>query len=209
MNVGILGGTFNPIHMGHLRAALEVRERVDLDKVLFVPCFIPPHKVMDGPVPAQKRLEMVSIAVGSNPAFDVSSCEIEKKGTSYSINTIEYVRAKYDTTPYFILGMDAFNDISTWFEFDRLFELSHFVVMSRPGTPKRALGAVLGDLSSSFNPTKRGYINKAGCEIIFVEITNLDISSSGIRELLKKGRSIKYLVPETLEDYIKKEGFYR
>ncbi len=209
MNIGILGGTFNPIHIGHLRAAQEVAEDIGIDKVLFVPSFMPPHKEMEEPVEAGKRLEMVHMAIESNPLFEASSFEVDKMGISYSINTIEFVRKNYKTTPYFILGMDAFNDISTWFEFKRLFSLSHFAVMSRPGSSRLPLGEVLGDLASSFRPGPRGYVNPEGCEIVYVEISNLDISSSIIRKLLKKRRSIKYLVPASVEDYIEKEGLYR
>ncbi|HDM33039.1 MAG TPA: nicotinate-nucleotide adenylyltransferase [Deltaproteobacteria bacterium] len=209
MKIGILGGTFNPVHLGHLRAAQEVAEDIGLGKVLFVPSFIPPHKVMDEPVEAGIRLEMVRMAIESNPLFETSSYEVDRGGTSYSINTIEFVRETYKTTPYFILGMDAFNEISTWFDFKRLFSLAHFAVMSRPGSSRLPLDKVLGDLSASFRPNGNGFVNNEGCEITYVGISNLDISSSVIRKLLKKGKSIKYLVPASVEDYIEKEGLYR
>jgi len=208
MKVGIFGGTFNPIHIGHLRAAQEVKEKMPLDRIVFVPSYIPPHKDLADNVPGHKRLEIVKRAIESTPCFDVSRFEIESGGPSYSIRTIKHIREQYQTTPYFILGQDAFNEISTWFEADKLFDFSHFVVMTRPGASKISLSDILGDMSISFEPTQRGYINRIGGEIIFVEVTSLDISSSYIRALCKKGRSIKYLVPYVVEDYIYKERIY-
>jgi len=208
MKVGIFGGTFNPIHMGHLRAAQEVKEEIPLDRIIFVPSYIPPHKDLADNVPGHKRLEIVKRAIGSNHCFDVSGFEVESGGASYSIRTIKYIRERYQTTPYFILGQDAFNEIFTWFEADKLFDFSHFVVMTRPHAAKIPLSDILGDISISFEPTQRGYINSTGMEIIFVEVTSLDISSSYIRALCKKGRSIKYLVPDVVQDYIYKERIY-
>ncbi|MCD6571439.1 MAG: nicotinate-nucleotide adenylyltransferase [Deltaproteobacteria bacterium] len=208
MKVGIFGGTFNPIHSGHLRAAQEVKEELPLDKIIFIPSYIPPHKDLAGGVPGRKRLEIVKKAIESNPCFGVSGFEIESGGPSYSIKTIKHIKQRYCTTPYFILGQDAFNEISTWFEADKLFNFSHFVVMTRPGASKIPLSDILGDIATSFNPTKMGYINKKGNEIIFVEVTSLDISSSYIRDLCKKRKSIKYLVPEVVEEYIHKERVY-
>jgi nicotinate-nucleotide adenylyltransferase len=208
MRLGIFGGTFNPIHFGHLRAAEEVRQAAGLDEVLFVPSHIPPHKELAGNATAAQRLEIVRLAIRSNPFFRLSSFEVEQGGSSYSIMTIEHVRRDYGITPHFILGRDAFNEISTWYQAKKLFGLAHFVVMSRPGATGLVLADVLGELAEDFRRDEGGYVNKCGNRIVFVEVTALDISSSLIRDLCKRGKSIRYLVPEEVEEYMKKERMY-
>lgn len=208
MRLGIFGGTFNPIHFGHLRAAEEVRQESGLDTVVFVPSYIPPHKALAGSTPADQRLEIVRLAIQTNPSFALSSFEVDQGGNSYSIRTIEHARMQYGVTPYFILGQDAFNEISSWYQSERLFDLAHFVVMSRPEAGRPVLEDVLGAMSASFEKTDGGYVNGAGNRIMFVDVTPLDISSSLIRSLRKQGRSIKYLVPEEVEEYIRNERMY-
>ena len=208
MRLGIFGGTFNPIHIGHLRVAEEVREALGLEKIIFVPSYLPPHKELSHNVTGARRLEIVKMALKSNPFFEVSSFEVDSQGNSYSIKTIEHIRELYGCTPYFILGRDAFNEISSWYQAQRLFDLAHFVVMSRPGAPVCPLSDVLGEEATNFQATPRGFINELGNEIIFVEVTSYAVSSSRIRELCKKGRSIRYLVPEEVHDYIRKEKIY-
>jgi nicotinate-nucleotide adenylyltransferase len=208
MRLGIFGGTFNPIHFGHLRAAEEVRQAAALTEVLFVPSHIPPHKGLSGNATPEQRLEIVRLAISSNPYFRLSSFEVDQGGSSYSIRTIEHVHRDYGITPYFILGRDAFNEISTWYQAGRLFDLANFVVMSRPGAPEPVLEDVLGDLAAGFSKDEGGYVNGSGNRILFTEVTPLDISSSLIRELCRADRSIRYLVPREVEDYIKKERMY-
>lgn len=208
MRLGIFGGTFNPIHFGHLRAAEEVRQEVGLDTVVFVPSYIPPHKELAGRTPADKRLEIVRLAIRTNPSFSLSSFEVEQGGNSYSIRTIEHMREAYGVTPYFILGRDAFNEISTWYRSERLFGLAHFVVMSRPEAERPELRDVLGGMAASFEEAEGGYVNDTGNRIIFVDVTAIDVSSSLIRTLRRQGRSIKYLVPEEVEEYIRNERMY-
>ncbi len=208
MRLGIFGGTFNPIHIGHLRAAEEVRESLGLERIIFVPSYLPPHKELSHNVTGARRLEIVEMALKSNPFFEVSSFEVDSGGNSYSIKTIEHIKELYGCTPYFILGRDAFNEISSWYQAQRLFDLAHFIVMSRPGAPVCPLSDVLGEEATHFTATPRGFINDRGNEIIFVEVTSYAVSSSGIRELCKKDRSIRYLVPEEVHDYIRKEKIY-
>lgn len=208
MRLGIFGGTFNPIHFGHLRVAEEVRQALDLEKVVFVPSYLPPHKELASDVPGSLRLEIVRLAVRSNPFFELSPFEVEQGGNSYSVRTIEHLRQRYRTTPFFILGRDAFNEIMTWFEPVRLFDLAHFVVMSRPGAERPELREVLGDEASRFEKTSDGYVSREGNRIVFVNVTSLDISSSKIRDLCRKGRSITYLVPREVEEYIRSERMY-
>jgi nicotinate-nucleotide adenylyltransferase len=208
MRLGLFGGTFNPIHIGHLRVAEEVRESLNLEKVIFVPSYLPPHKELADNVQGEKRLEIVRLSIKHNPYFAVSSFEVNSRGNSYSIKTIEHIRQTYECIPYFILGQDAFNEISTWFEADKLFDLAHFVVMSRPEAQRVPITKVLGGSASRFTATDRGFINEYGNEIVFVAVTPYAVSSSMIRELCKKGRSIRYLVPEEVYDYIIRERIY-
>ncbi|HHO76252.1 MAG TPA: nicotinate (nicotinamide) nucleotide adenylyltransferase [Deltaproteobacteria bacterium] len=208
MKFGIFGGTFNPVHSGHLRVAKEVRRQLELEKVIFVPSYLPPHKDLADNVHADKRLEIVRIAIAGNPFFDLSSFEVENKGNSYSIFTIEHFRRTCNAVPYFILGQDAFNDILAWYEKDRLFSLTHFVVMSRPHAQKLPLEKIIGKHASGYSKTQRGYINNQGNEIIYIEVTPIDISSSMIRDRCKKGESIRDLVPEKVENYINDERIY-
>ncbi len=208
MMLGIFGGTFNPIHIGHLRVAEEVLQYLELDKVVFVPSYLPPHKDLADNVRGDKRLEIVRLAIAENPRFEVSPFEVDSRGNSYSIRTIEHIREACQTTPYFILGQDAFNDILTWFEKDRLFDLTHFAVMSRPHSLRPSLKDVIGPHASRYRAAGRGYVNECGNEIVFVDVTPLDISSSRIRELCREGKSIQYLVPTAVEHYIKNERMY-
>lgn len=208
MRIGIFGGTFNPVHLGHLRAAEEVREALDLEKVLFVPSYIPPHKELASDVPGSVRLEIVRLATRSNPFFELSPFEVEQGGNSYSVRTIEHVRQRYGGTPWFILGQDAFNEIMTWFQASRLFDLAHFAVMSRPGAERPELAHVLGEEAARFRKASDGYVSREGNRIVFVHVTPLDISSSKIRDLSRQGRSVTYLIPEEVEEYIGSERIY-
>lgn len=208
MRIGIFGGTFNPVHYGHLRAAEDIRKEAFLEKIIFVPSHIPPHKELADSTPSEKRLEVVRLAISSNPHFEVSSFEVDAKGTSYSIKTIEHFASMYKTVPYFILGQDAFNDIMSWFDAKRLFSVVHFIVMSRPGAKKSVLEAIMGEFAKTFIPNPEGYTSMSGRDIIFIDVAPNDISSSVIRELIKEGRPVTGLVPPAVEKYIYEERMY-
>ncbi len=208
MRLGIFGGTFNPVHLGHLRVAEEVRMSLGLEKIIFVPSYLPPHKDLADNVAGHKRLEIVRVAIADNPNFELSSFEVDSGGNSYSIRTIEHIRRTCNATPYFILGQDAFNDILMWFEKDRLFGLTHFAVMSRPHAKRPRLEEVIGEHAAQYHETDKGFINGDGKQIVFVDVTPLDISSSTIRAMCKAGKSIRYLVPDKVEEYIREERMY-
>ncbi|MGC9324603.1 MAG: nicotinate-nucleotide adenylyltransferase [Desulfomonilia bacterium] len=208
MRLGLFGGTFNPLHIGHLRVAEEVREKARLDTVIFIPSYIPPHKELDFHVPGQTRLEIIRRSIRTNPFFEVSSFEVDRDEPSYSVRTIEHFRSKTMTTPYFIIGQDAFNEISSWYEAHRLFSLTHFIVMSRPGEEKLPLEQVLGRESSLYHPTDDGFINTHGNELLFIDVTPYALSSSLIRTFFTQGKSIRYLVPEEAYEYIMTERIY-
>lgn len=216
LKLGILGGTFNPIHYGHLAAAEEVRSRLGLKRVLFIPSFIPPHKQEeDVPSPAN-RMEMVRLAVAGNPLFEPSAIEIKRGGRSYTIDTIEALRQIHSGAElYFITGLDSFLEIQTWNCWEKLMALCRFVVLSRPGYRFHDLSRIdfMNSAGEKLAELDQGACSQAvvqrGEFIIFLEMIPLyDISSTDIRRRLKEGRSIKYLLPDAVENYIIKNKLY-
>lgn len=213
LHVGVFGGSFNPIHIGHLRAAEEVREALHLDQVLFVPAALPPHKAPHHLAPPEHRLAMVALAIRGNPHFRVSDIELRRKGRSYSVDTVRELRQRFPQWHLrFILGSDAFAEIHTWKDFEQLFELCDFVVVSRPGTPVsrlRSLLPVATRQSFWYAADRLGLVHRSGHTVLFQQITGFDISASGIRHALHRGRSIRYLVPPAVERYITQHGLYQ
>ena len=197
--VGIMGGTFNPIHNAHLMIAEAVREAFGLDRVLFIPAAHPPHKQGHKLASAYHRLMMVQLAVSSNPWFHVSRQELERSGPSYSLLTLQELHEQYDeeTEFYFITGSDTINELHTWYHTEELLQSCHFVATTRPGVP-----ADTGELERRFGQLARDKIHE-------LVVPRLEISSTDIRQRLQMGRSIRYLVPQAVEDYIIKEGLYR
>jgi nicotinate-nucleotide adenylyltransferase len=210
--VGLLGGTFNPVHLGHLRGAEEVREAFGLEEVIFIPAAVPPHKKAEGIADARHRLEMVKLAIRSNPFFSVSSMELERSGPSFTVDTIRHFREREPGAYYFILGEDAFAEIETWRAYRDLFSLAHFVVMTRPGACRSTGRSPLpASLSADFrwDPDQGAWLHGSGQGLWFQEITLLDISATRIREGLDHGTSVKYLLPEEVIDYAQEHGLYR
>ena len=210
--IGLFGGTFNPIHLGHLRGAEEIRETFGLQEVVFIPTAIPPHKVAAGVAEARHRLQMVRLATASNSGFSTTDIELARSGKSYSIDTIRYFRERHSDAPFFILGGDAFEEIETWKEFQQLFYLCSFIVMTRPGFQKTLSNS---QLPKSLVPVFRydeeikGWKHTSGHTLHFREITYLDISSTKVRELIEKGVSVRYLIPAEVEAYVQQHGLYR
>ena len=212
MRIGILGGTFNPIHFGHLRAAEEIREAFHLEKIIFVPSANPPHKEKDVIIPSH-RFVMVNLAIEKNPCFFFSDVELKLQGLSYSIETIKHFCQKYGSNAelFFILGLDAFLEIDTWKNYKNLFTLCNFIVISRPGFEKeRQKDLFPSEISNDFSYDRknRRYIFKTGFATYFQKITQIDISSRNIRRNIKEGKSVKYLLPEKAIEYIEKHRLY-
>jgi nicotinate-nucleotide adenylyltransferase len=210
--IGLFGGTFNPIHLGHLRGAEEIREAFGLQEVVFIPAAIPPHKVEEEIIEARHRLEMVRLATATNSHFSTTDIELKRPGKSYSIDTIRYFREKYQDALFFILGRDAFVEIETWKDFQQLFSLCNFIVMTRPGFQKIPSTPPLPEaLASAFqyDQEARGWVHTSGYTLSFKEISYLDISSTKIRELIEKGESVRYLIPSEVEAYVQEHGLYR
>ncbi len=194
-SLGIMGGTFNPIHHGHLAAAEFVREEFKLDKVLFVPSGKPPHKHKGEIASPEHRWTMALLATDSNECFSVSSVEIDRGGESYTSDTIVELEKIYSAglNWYFITGADAIAEISTWHKSEKLPKLAKFIAVSRPGYKL--------DMSKIDPRFRRG--------TYLVEVPALAISSTEIRERIRKGKTIKYLVPEIVEKYIYKNKLYQ
>jgi nicotinate-nucleotide adenylyltransferase len=214
MKWGLLGGTFDPIHIGHLRCAEEILEMFDLNRIIFVPASRPPHKLEAEITPFFHREQMVKVAIEDNPSFSFADVENQREGKSYSVETIEYFLNRYlkDLELYFILGQDAFHAIQTWREWDKLLLLCHMVVMTRPGYENRGLAGILPeDFASRFSYEEEldGWRGPTGHLIFFREVTFLDIASSNIRQRAQNSKSIAYLVPDKVRRYVIKNELYK
>jgi len=189
MRIGILGGTFNPIHIGHLILAEEAMSKLKLDKVIFVPAFIPPHKDVDSNVRPEDRLKMAELAIEDNQAFSVSTFEIDSKKKSYSVDTLKAFRKTYGDSAelFFITGSDLLKDLFSWKDVNDIFKMSKFIVANRPGYPVK-------------NMPK---------EAEKVVITPIEVSSEDIRRRIRESRSIRYLVPEKVRSYIIDLNLYK
>jgi nicotinate-nucleotide adenylyltransferase len=214
LGVGIMGGTFNPVHLGHLRAAEEVAESLQLAQVIFMPAAKPPHKSEVGLVPFEHRYRMLELAVARNPLFELSDLEHQRPEKSYSVETLTQLSNQHGkgNELYFVLGLDAFLELPTWKSYRELFSLCHFVVVARPGFSPKSLDAMLQTQVADgyfFDSNVQGYVHPRRFTVYYREVTLLDISSSNIRDRLAKGFSVRYLLPEKVEDYIRKRGLYR
>jgi nicotinate-nucleotide adenylyltransferase len=212
--IGILGGTFNPIHYGHLRISEEAREGIGLGKILFIPSGTPPLKAVDL-APVKHRFEMTKLAIETNPLFRISDIECVRREKSYTVETLaELNRQEPGKEFYFILGIDAFLEIPLWRDPGKLMELTNFAVVSRPGFSFSDLSSlvtsgaeVLSALDArelkSHRTTLRG-----GRDIVMMNVTRMDISATAVRSLVRQGMSTKYLLPEQVESYIISHNLY-
>jgi nicotinate-nucleotide adenylyltransferase len=214
MKWGLFGGTFDPIHFGHLRAAQELIELVNLDRVVFIPAFLPPHKTDRVISSFEHRLQMVRLAVSDNERFAFSDVDNQRPGKSYSIDTVRYFLNSHDENLelYFITGQDAFDAITTWHQWDELLSLCHFVVMTRPGYENRGLAHILPeDIAASYvyNDLNDCFLGPQESRIYFRKTTFLDISSSAIRQSIQQVLSVQYLVPDQVIRFINEKRLYR
>lgn len=198
MKVGIMGGTFDPIHNGHLATAEAVNDALMLDQVLFIPAAVPPHKRGRHIADSFHRLAMTILATCSHPNFHVSTVELDREGPSYAVDTVDALKKIFpsDTDFYFILGADAALELHTWHNAFELVSKCFFVAATRQGTDFD-----LADVHKNF-PVELQH------HIIHVETPALEISSTDIRDKILRHQSIKYLVPEPVEQYLRKEGLY-
>ena len=215
-SVGIYGGTFNPIHFGHLRAAEEVCDALGLARMIFIPSARPPHKRDQGDTiiaPATERFAWARLAVVDNPRFEVDPIEIERGGPSYLVETLAEIADRLaPARPVFTLGRDAFSEMGTWREPERLIELANFAVTTRPplqdGHLADWLPACLKDLVDLAPDGSSGRHRTADTWLRLLEISALDISASGIRARIRSGQSIRYLVPDTVREAVAESRCY-
>lgn len=219
MRIGIQGGTFNPIHCGHLRGAEEVREALALDQVRFIPSAQPPHKPDEEIASARDRLEMVRLAVAEHPGFVCDPIEVEREGLSYTVDTLaalgEGACKGHETV--FLVGADAFCEVHTWSRAPQLLRMTHFAVTlrgeQRGGDVLRTLERTMPPLDPSlkFEPVGNHKAKVTGSRyfIHFVRISDLEISATQIRRLVRSGASIRYLLPREVELFIIRRRLYR
>lgn len=220
MKIGLFGGTFNPIHFGHLRAALEVQEGWGLARVFLIPAAVPPHKAQAGVAAATDRLRMIELAIETESALAASDVESRREGPSYTIDTVRYFQAEQPagTEIFLLMGWDAFLEIDTWKSFRTLLGLVPVIVITRPdaaapcGEPD---GQALRDfIRSRISPEcslsrSPASVSAPGIQgVTLFPVTALDVSSHRIRDLVKSRRSIRFLVPESVRQYIKAKGLY-
>ena len=196
-SLGILGGTFDPIHIGHLRMAEHVFNSMELEKIIFIPAYVPPHKLGQDFAPAQDRYAMTELAVAAKPHFTVSDMELKRTGVSYTIDTIRQLHAQYgDRELNFIIGADSVAQLHTWHNIEEMLELTRFVAVWRPGY-EGAMEEMVQHLGQ-----------RARERVLLLDTPVYDISSTEIRTRIRQGASLAGLVPQAVEKYIYEHGLY-
>ena len=220
MRFGLFGGTFNPVHIGHLRAALEVKEGFELEKIFLIPAALPPHKIPGEVAAASDRLNMLNLALEDIPGLNVSDVELNRSGPSYTIDTVRHFKRTLPEKSliFLVMGLDAFLEINYWKSYEELLTQIPIIVINRPQADKSASGngwQELDDYLTSgisadykFSETQCCYLAPDKEPIYVFEVTALDISATKIRSLIKKGRSIGYLVPRKAAEFINSRGLY-
>jgi nicotinate-nucleotide adenylyltransferase len=221
MRIGLFGGTFNPIHNGHLQTVVEVRLAFSLERVVLIPAAVPPHKPASGIAGAEDRMAMARLAVAGSAGLSVSDVEIQRRGVSYSIDTVSHFQETLapEAGLCFIVGLDAFLEIDTWKAHEALLEKVPFIVMTRPGTggggktaQQQAIGIFLRRRVSgayAFSETKNAFTHPQKPALYMHEVTPMPISSTQIRNRIGRGAAVSDLVPAPVNDYIRKKGLYR
>ena len=220
MKIGLFGGTFNPIHNCHLTIAAQIRERLSLDQVLFIPAGDPPHKPQDDLAPASHRLEMVRLAIADHSTFAVSDIEIQRPTTSYSIDTVRTLRDHYGSTAdlSFIIGLDAFLEFPSWRQAPDLLQLCHFAVVSRTGMafasladrpplppiPRQALESLDRRTQDRLDVPVPG-----GTRLTLIRLPPCDTSASDIRRRIRSRMNVAPLLPASVESYIMRNRLYQ
>ncbi|MBI1870263.1 MAG: nicotinate-nucleotide adenylyltransferase [Chlamydiae bacterium] len=200
MRIGLFGGTFDPIHMGHLVLAEQVREEMRLDKIIFIPSAHPPHKKNETLSLASRRLKMVELAIQGNSGFEVSRIELDRKAPSYSLDTVKAFKKKYPKDSlFFILGSDSLFGMYHWYRVEELIQLCHFVIVPRPGFSLEDVKNV------SLHLSQRGFKKVTR---YFVRMPEIGISSTEVRKKVAGGLSVRYLVPEKVFKFIQRKKLY-
>ena len=223
MQVGLFGGTFNPIHNGHLKVIKEVQKRFLLDKTYIIPSALPPHKTQKNLAKAKDRMEMIRLALATCPdlmeSTIISDAELKRSGTSYTIDTLNYFKSilPENSQLYLILGLDAFLEIDTWKTYKDLFMLTSFIVITRFGTETAEKAGVLKTIEKYLRKISLNYkclfeqsccVHNEKQPVFLLDITPVNISSTTIRKLINQGISVRAQVPETVAKFIKIKGLY-
>jgi nicotinate-nucleotide adenylyltransferase len=208
VKLGVLGGTFNPIHFAHLRLCEELRESLELERVLLIPSGEPALK-HEGVALAVHRLEMARRATASNPQIEVDDLEVRRSGPSYTVDTLQALRARHPTAElWFLVGADTLPELGAWHEPERLFTLANFAVATRPGYAAPLRELLPPALAAPFRGGPQGLLHPSGTELRAVPFTPLEISATEIRRRAARGESIRYLVPDEVREYIAKHHLY-
>lgn len=207
MKIGIFGGMFDPVHFGHLRPALETKELAGLDEVRFLPCARPPHR--DAPsAPADQRVDLLELAVADVPGFRVDTRELERSGLSYTVDTLQDFRRELpDATLVLMVGEDAFAGFDRWHRWQDIFELSHVIVMRRPGSAQE-LNPRLDDELMSRACTASALPEGETGRIAIADVTPLAISSTAVRHFVAAGGDTRFLVPDAVAAYLRENPIY-
>lgn len=212
MRIGLLGGSFNPIHNAHLRIAAEAQAACGLDKIVFIPAADPPHKIVAGDVSFEQRADMVRMAITSRPDFEMSTVEKERHGKSYSIDTIRICKERYQGDElFFIIGADSFLEIGTWHRYAEIFPLCNLVVVERPGRPiVNPLGALPDAVRVvfTFDAETGNLIHDSGSSVLFITGSPLELSSTEIRRRAAAEADITPYVPPDVAAYISHQRIY-
>lgn len=204
--IGVFGGTFNPVHFGHLRAALEVKESLGLTQIRLIPSAQPPHRDQPG-VSAESRLQMLELAVAGQPDFTIDNRELLRAGRSYMVDTLQSLRSDFpERSLLLIIGMDAFAKLESWYRWQQLFDFAHIIVMTRPNYQMPSLTAFL---AARHNQQTADLTMKKSGNLYFLPVTALDISATAIRTIFARQRNPKYLLPDAVIDYINQHNLYR
>jgi nicotinate-nucleotide adenylyltransferase len=211
--IGVLGGTFSPVHIGHLRAAEEAIEALGLDSLFFLPAAVPPHKTGQEIVSFEHRWQLLKLSIAGNPRFHASDLERTLSGKSFTVRSLTELRKRInkESEVYFLLGLDAFLEIDTWWRYRQLFALARLVVVRRPEYREQELEKMLrGKVSPLYcwDSGRRCFVHPNLLPVHYLRITRIDVSSTQIRDLAAQGKSIRYLVPPEAIDYIIEEGLY-
>jgi len=212
--IGILGGTFNPIHIGHLRTAEEALESLRLDSFLFLPAAVPPHKTSRPILAFHHRWNLLNLAIAENPRFQALDLEFHLSGKSYTVRTLEELQRHFQrgVELFFLLGLDAFFEIHTWWHYIELFNLAQLVVMRRPSYREEDLERQLHDTVSDqyrWDAARSCFDHPRLLPVHYLRVTYIDVSSTKVRKLVAQGRSIRYLVPPQVIGYIDDNRLYR
>ncbi len=204
----ILGGTFDPVHFGHLRPALDVQQALQIDRVHLLPCRVPPHREMPR-LDGQQRLLLLQLAIANEPGLGIDERELHREGPSYMVDTLESLRSEIGERPLCLaLGMDALLGLDRWHRWEELLDLCHLVVMQRPGNEWPRDGELAARVARARVSDVQALTDQAAGSVLGVPVTQMAVSSTRIRELLRAGRSARYLMPEAVLQHILQENWY-